>query len=536
MRAVRNHRVPEGFGETPVLSPSELKSIIQDQLMPEYDRESIRLKRIDNWYRWEPENFRLPRKATSEHRALRDMSKAPWLSQVVTATAQCMFVDGYRSQLDEPDPDSEADYDMTKGPYGIWLANGWDDRQIAVHRAMLAYGYAYAICLPGEDPTTGESMPIMRGVSPRKMVALYEDPAEDDWPEFAMRVDYVKGSIKNVRVYDDTYEYTVVLDSSTRPDGSDGFTVIDIKRHDSGVVPVVRYCKELDLDGRTKGEVEPYIALAQKINKTSYDRMLVQHWNSWKIRWIAGLSEPDTEEGAIRAKLKLAQDDFLIAADADTKFGTLAETGMGGFIDGHRDDIETLAAVSQTPTHELTGQMVNLSAEALAAARASQSQKVHEIQKPTGRSHNQLLKLACKQSKRPELLKYVKDITGRVTWQDTSVQSLSAAVDALGKAATLLGIPEEVLWARIPGVEKPDVMEWIKLAKQKRDELYAQQKLIADATAGMQMAGPAVPGAPAPTTPAGQAAKQTPKGVTQAPKQPAIAKPPAPPKPAPPKK
>lgn len=519
----------------PLLSPAELKTVIHDQLMPEYDREAIRLRRIDHWSRWEPENFRLPRKATAEHRALREMSKAPWLSQIVTATAQCMFVDGYRSQLDEPDPDSEKDYDVTLGPYGIWLANGWDDRQIAVHRAMLTYGYAYAICLPGEDPTTGESMPVMRGVSPRKMVALYEDPAEDDWPEIAMRVDYHKGTIKQVRVYDDTYEYTVVLDSSQKP-GTDPFTLLDVQEHDSGVVPVVRYCKELDLDGRTKGEVEPYIALAQRINKTSYDRLLVQHWNSWKIRWIAGLSEPDTEEGAVRQKLKLAQDDFLIAADADTKFGTMPETAMAGFIDAHMNDVETLAAVSQTPTHELTGQMINLSAEALAAARASQGQKVHEIQKPTGRSHNQLLKLACKQSKRAELQKYVKDITGRVTWQDTSVQSLSSAVDALGKAATLLGIPEEVLWARIPGVEKPDVLEWIKLAKQKRDELYAQQKLIADATATMQMAGPAVPGAPKPTVPPGQAPTQTPKGVTQAPNKAAIAKPPTAPKPAPPKK
>lgn len=455
-------------------SQAELKELINDQLMPEFERERERLNRIDCWARWQHEDFRLPAKATREHRALRDMSKAPWLSQVVTATAQCMFVDGYRSKLDIPkDADEEFVFEMEEGPYGIWLANGWDSRQIAVHRAMLTYGYTYATCLPGED-FLGEPMPVLRGVSPRKMVALYDDPAEDDWPEIAMRVMQSKGTARLVKVYDDIFEYEVQVDSSMKP-RTEPFTLLGERRHNAGVTPVVRYCKELDLDGRTRGEVEPYIQQAKRINKTAYDRMLVQHWNSWKIRWIAGMAEPDSEETAIRQKLKLAQDDFLVAADADTKFGTLAETAMAGFIDAHKDDVEVLAAISQTPTHELTGQMVNLSAEALAAARASQTQKVNEIQKDTGRSHTQLLKLACSMSKQPKMEAYVRDITGRVTWQDTSIQSLAAAVDALGKAATMLEVPVEALWARIPGVEKADVMEWIELAKRKGDPLEEMQ-------------------------------------------------------------
>lgn len=457
------------------LSQAELKVWINDQLMPEYDRVNDRLKEIDCWARWDHEDFLLPQKATKEHRALRSMSKSPWLAQVVTATAQCMYVDGYRSALDLPDSkdDVVSDFDMTKGPYGIWLANGWDSRQIAIHRAMLTYGFTYATCLPGVD-FAGNPIPVLRGVSPRQMVALYTDPAEDDWPEMAMRVMYVKGSRKTVRVYDDTYVYTVALDTSLLPQ-TKPFEILKVEYHGAGVVPVVRYCKELDLDGRTKGEIEPYIALAKRINKTSYDRMLIQHWNSWKVRWIAGMSQPDTEEETNRKKLKLAQDDFLVAADKDTKFGVLPETALDGIIAAHQADIETLAAVSQTPTHELTGKMVNLSAEALAAARASQTQKVHEIQKDAGRSHVQLLRLACAMSKDPELARYADDITGRVTWQDTSIQSMAAAVDALGKAATMLQVPLEALWAKIPGIEKPDVQEWIKMVEAKGDPLRELQ-------------------------------------------------------------
>src|SRR5882757_2571794 len=188
-----------------MLGLNELKELVQDQLLPEYQRERVRLDRIDHWYRWSPEDIKLPTKATREHKSLRDMSKAPWLSLVVTSTAQCMYVDGYRSAIDPITSENDDPEDfMTKGPYGLWLANQWDSRQIALHRAMLAFGYTYATCLPGED-FRGKSMPVMRGVSPRKMVALYDDPAEDDWPEIAMRVMNKSGTVRRVKVYDDEF-------------------------------------------------------------------------------------------------------------------------------------------------------------------------------------------------------------------------------------------------------------------------------------------------------------------------------------------
>lgn len=499
-----------------MLDLSELKELVNDQLMPEYGMERRRLDLIDRWYRWNPEDIRLPGKATSEHKFLREISRAPWLSLVVTATAQCMYVDGYRSALDPAQSkDDEAKDYMEKGPYGLWLANGWDSRQIALHRAMLAYGYAYATGLPGKD-FRGKDMPIMRGVSPREMVALYEDPAQDDWPALAMRVVDKKGLTKKIQVYDDEAIYTIATDSSSKP-GVVPFSLLNIEHHEAGVVPVVRYCKELDLDGRTRGEVEPYISQAKRINKTSFDRMLIQHYNSWKIRWIAGLSSPDNEEAAVRQKMKLSMDDFLVAEDVDTKFGALPETDLAGINAAHMGDVEALAAISQTPTHELTGQLVNLSAEALAAAKASQTNKVHETEKDAGRSHIQLLKLCCGYV--PELEKYVDDVTGRVTWQDTSIQSLAAAVDALGKAATMLEVPVQALWSRIPGVEKADVLEWVEMAKNEQDEIMARQIEIMKATAGA-VPPPGTPGAPAPGTapatkpvgPGVQAAKAPPAG------------------------
>lgn len=487
---------------------SELSEIVQDVLLPKHRQECTRLHWIDRWYRWKHEPVPLPRKASTELRALAKLSQTPWLGLVVTSTAQCLFVDGYRSALDPVGDPAEVNAQLQRspddpippvvdkpivpeGPWRIWMANQMDKRQAALHRAALAYGYSYSTVLPGED-FTGEVMPVIRGKSPRKFYAVYEDPAFDDWPEYALEELDNDGSIQRFKVFDDQNVYTVRLSSknSTGTGDKPRFELEDTERHGAGVCPVVRYANELDLDGRTPGEVEPHIALARRINKTSYDRLLVQHFNSWKIRWIAGMAEPDSEESATRAKLKLAQDDFLIAADADTKFGSFPETGLGGFIEAHEADVEALAAVTQTPTHELTGKMVNLSAEALAAARASQSQKVDERKRSFGGSHTQSLRLASSYLGDE---KHAKDITGRVTWQDTSIRSIAQAVDALGKAATMLHVPDEALWGRIPGVEKSDVEEWKRMAKL-QDPLEQMQSNLDRQAEAQKLASKGVPG------------------------------------------
>jgi hypothetical protein len=432
-----------------MLSPTEAVELIADDLFPRWEAERDRLDRIDWWYRWRQEDIRLPRKATPELKKLAELSKIPWLGLVVSSVSQCMYVDGYRSPLDPDRADEEG-----SGPWRTWRANGMDLRQVAVHRGALAYGYSFVTVLPGVDSSGKRS--VLRGVSPRKAYAAYVDPAEDDWPRYVLRVDKAGGGYQ-CRLYDDNDAHYVDIESSgAKPEHR------RVEVHGAGVCPVVRYCNMLDLDGRADGEVEPYIPAAARINKTSFDRLVTQHFSSWKVRTVAGMAEPDTEEAANRKKLELRQEDILVAEDADTKFGSLEETPLGGFIEAWRSDIEALAAVSQTPTHMLTGQLINLSAEALAAARAGLTQKVAERQKAFGHSHVQALRLAAALEGNDA---DAQDVHGRVTWQDMEIRSMSQAVDALGKAATMLGVPLPALWARIPGVDKSDVDEWEALAE-----------------------------------------------------------------------
>jgi hypothetical protein len=456
-----------------VLEPTAVRKLVKDRLYPGWEQEREHLNRIDCWLRWRQDDIPLPRKTTPELRKLAHLSRVPWLSLVVTATAQAMYVDGYRSRLDPAGTtnDSAAEEDQPSAPWQTWLANAMDRRQIALHRAALGYGYSFAKVLPGEDPMTGRAMSVIRGVSPRRMFAVWEDPAEDDWPQYTIQiVDSSRSEGYLVRVLDDTAEHELKIDNT----GQNVEYLGQPKVHDAGVCPVIRFANMLDLEGRTPGEVEPHIPIAGRINKTSYDRMLTQHFNSWKVRTVTGMAEPDVEEDAVRKKLQLRQDDLLIAEDPDTKFGSLDETPLEGFISAHRHDVETLAAVTQTPTHELTGQLANLSAEALAAARASLTQKVTERQKSFGASHAQMIRLAMALEGHEE---FARDLTGRVTWQDMEIRSMSQAADALGKLAQMLGVPPTALWSRVPGVEKTDVAEWIRLAEEGDPITKMQQQM-----------------------------------------------------------
>lgn len=428
-----------------------------------FTTERARLATIDLWLGSEHEPVELPRNATREQRNLRDLARTPWLRLVVASTVQGLVVDGYRS----PDqPNNSAAWD-------IWERNDFDSKQVALHTSAIGYGYAYAKALPGVDGG-GARKARLTVVGPSRMLAVYADPYDDEWPMYALQGE-PRGNEWLMTLLDDEAEYTVSIAAGSGVD--DKVEFVEHRIHDVGVCPVVRYAPRLDTEGRAWGEVEPNITLAKRLNYNIHGRLEVQRFNSWKVRYASGvdlakgLVEPTatstTDEWAAyraeieRRRIKLGQSEMLIAKEHDTKFGTLDETPLEGFVKVDESDRETLAAVTQTPSTTLTGKVSNLSAEAIAEIRSGLSQKQDQDKKGLGKSHAQLLRLGAYIEGETDA---AEDFRSRVTWQDTEIRSLSQAADALGKIAQMLGVPVQALWSRIPGVEKSDVDEWKSLA------------------------------------------------------------------------
>lgn len=423
-----------------VISDGDVRKHVENVFWPEFVRQRERLDKIAQWARGRQPEY-LIQTANREKRALLELAKTPWLGLVVTHFTQALFVDGYRA---------EGSKENAKGPWQTWNANNMQARQIGIHRAALTYGYSYARVLPGEA-WDGASQAVIRGVSPRQCLAVYEDQVNDEYPRFALEL---ANSGKTVRLYTDEFYYELRMPS---PGNFPSEQTPKKVRHGVGVCPFVRYVNQMDLDGFTMGEVEYLVPVASKIDKTDYDRLLAQHYNSWKVKTATGIDDLDvdsTEEDQARARLVITNDDILMHGSPEARFGTLPETSLDGFIAAHTQDVEILANNAQIPVWILNGQLANLSADALTAATKGTIQKLYERQVTFGSAHNQMLRLAAHVEGDEA---GARDFTASVSWQDTSVRSLAQAVDAYGKAATMLGMPKEFLWGLIPGITKTDV-------------------------------------------------------------------------------
>jgi hypothetical protein len=415
------------------MSQDAVLTLARDTLIPGWQAEKRRLDAIDDWYRWTPEKVRVPAQADLEEKYLRDLAETPWLLLVVTTVSQQLVAEAVRSTAGR----------STEALWQPWQRNRMQSRQRAIHRAALAYGYAYTTVMPGDSGA------VIRGYSPRDMFAVYADPVEDEYPMYYLRV---RGD--HYVVVDEEAVYTLGMERGK-------LTYISYSLHGAGVTPAVRYSNQIDLEGRTPGEVEPYISLAKRINKTTFDRLLVQHHSSWEVRTVTGLEDPKDEADNEKRKLLLRQNDLLTGGEG-VEFGSLKPTSPDGLIKSGETDVETLAAVSQTPAHALTGKMINLSADAITEARAMLDLKAGERKVGFGDSHIQSLRLAAHIEGRED---DASDFTLVMDWADFQSRSMSTAADALGKMATMLRVPPEKLWDRIPNVTPDQAADWLQYKK-----------------------------------------------------------------------
>ena len=370
----------------------------------------------------------IPAGVPNEVRRLAEMSRVNVLDLVISAVAQSLYVDGYRAER-EPD-DAPA--------WSVWQANQMDARQTGVHRGALSYGVSYVTVLPGD------TAPVIRGYSPRRLTAVY---GEDDlWPMFALRAE-PSGGEWLYRLFDDEAVY--YLSGNNEPAGTVQW--LETRTHDLGVCPVVRFLNTMELDDEVRGEIEPLMPIQDQIDLTTFELLVAQHYGAFRQRYILGWT---AESEAQQLKASAARLWTFEDSKDEIAVGEFAQTDLKGYLDSREASLRHAATISQTPAHELLGQMVNLSAEALVAAEASQRRKITEREMSFGESWEQVLALAGR-------IQGVEQGAGaQVRWRDTESRALAATVDALGKMAAMLGVPVQELWEKIPGVTQQDVERW----------------------------------------------------------------------------
>jgi hypothetical protein len=451
-------------------SAAELTPVIQ-QLVDQHRAERTRLDVIARYCANKVIDIHTPKRVTPEYRKLVRMARFNILNLVVTAVAQNLFVDGYRPTGESgraPNDKNLAVWDK------VWQANRMDARQAMLYRHALRFGYSYATVLPGEIPGRDSDgrVPVITPYSPRKLTALYDDPVNDEWAEYAMVVKRRPNSGlgtagTKLTVYDDNFRYQVTHEAS-------GWVLsVDAEEHGFGVCPVVRFLDtfgededETDDDwdharpeGIPPGKVEPILPAQQQLNQTTFSLLMTQQFQAFKQRWATGMAIEEDANGQEIAPRRSGPDMLWQNDSPDGRFGEFAESDLKGYLDSRDKIILYVSAVAQIPPQNLLvgSGISNISAEALVALESGHRHDINQHKTGFGESIEQMLRLAgLAMDDRATW----EDQSAQVVWRDTTPRSLAQVADALGKMATLLGVPEEALWERIPDVTDSDLVNW----------------------------------------------------------------------------
>ncbi|GIG61131.1 hypothetical protein Lfu02_55030 [Longispora fulva] len=472
---------------------SELIGIIRDA-QPKRLQEVERLREVNRYIKGQHQPSYLPKNAKAEYRALVQRAVTCWLPLIVDVLAQNLYVEGYRDRKSG----------VTAAAWDEWTGNGMDMRQHAVHRGALGLGVSYATVLPavpGRRRTKAKS--VIRPVSALSMMALYDDEVDDDWPEYALQYkvkSYGPDKGTTVRVTDSENVYTL-FGKGVHLEGElaqvadlDSFELVSTLRHGFDVCPVVRFRNriETDPDGYPIGEVEPLMGTQDRLNDTLLALSMAQIYGAHRQRWATGLAIPEDAAGNPVEPFNSAVNRLWHTDDPEVKFGEFGETSLTGYIASFESGVKSMAAIAQVPPHYLLGGLTNLSAEALAAAESGLGRRVSERKSMFGVSWDQVLQLAAIAAGINE-----PPDTDVIVWRDTEARSLAATVDAWGKAVTMLQLPPEAVWERIPGITADDIAFWKRLRAEAdvqtllRKELEAQMLQEVHANGGDPGGGPA---------------------------------------------
>lgn len=415
---------------------------------PSVLRQREEVEKLDKWHRGEQEGtLWMPNEASDEYKGLGQVSTNSWASLIVTSVVQNAELTGMRM------PDSEEN--LTG--WQTWQQNRMDAKQPRLYRASCAHGLAFVWAERSTNPVDGSPMSRFHLESAKNMAAFYMAD-DDEWPMFMLLIEERTDALGVVQgwtvwLFDEVKIYTLQIKGMDGMDLKD-WSYVDDRDHGATVCPGVMYAPNIDIDGRANSDLQGFIPLLSRLDQDTFDRLIVQRFGAWKVRWISGMTKPESADMAEAQKLKLRVESLLIAEDHEARFGTLDATDLAGFIAARDSDLRDLSALSQTPPHHMLGLSSNLQAESLAAAESGLQRKSREHRMSWGESHEQLFRLdAILRGDVREAMAYEM----QAKWRDTESRSLEQAAMALGMLATNLKVPVEMLWERIPGWTDSDV-------------------------------------------------------------------------------
>jgi hypothetical protein len=398
---------------------------------------------LDEWwryYRGRPPLPMLPKNAEAAFLEFQRKARTNFCGVIANSTVHRLRALGVTG------PDGEPDENAARW----WQLNRLDSRQKLVWRVAMAQSVGYM--LVGEHPTrtedNGRPSPLITAEHPREAI-VERDPATGE-PYVGVRAihDDVDGYGYAWVLYDDvTYAYrTRERCTPTRlPWGPDSWEPLDDGvPHDLGGVPLVEFARMPDLGEDPEPEFAAAIDIQDRVNLGVLNRMAASRYSGFRQKTVTGHTfakrvDPATGMTVVEQPFVPGPNNVWVSEGKEARFGQLDATDLRPFLDEHAADIRDMLIISQTPAYYYAGDLVNISADTIAALDLMHVAKCREHIASFGEALEDVFVLAAAQAG-------VEDdyTSATVRWARPEYLSPAVRADAATKLKSI-GYPLDII-------------------------------------------------------------------------------------------
>lgn len=433
------------LGEPDGPTPVELR----DRLLKVLEERAQRIATLERWYDGQhplpapPDRMTRYQEAANAFRDLSRMGITNYVSLVPDAPADRLQVTGFRFG----DPANAKNDDDA---WAIWQRNHLDaDSRLVQHKALVA-GNAFVMVWPDEDGTAEITVE-----HPAQAIVAYEAGSRRE-RSAGLKCWVEEDETRRVVLYlpDMVFKWRSMAKSAPlvewQPPTDDTWPITN----PFGEVPLVEFRANPDLRpcpyGGGASEFAGVLPIQARINKTVFDRLVTAEFQAFRQRWAVGWT-PDDPNQAMQASMR----HLLSFQDPDVKVGEFEQADFTGFIRAVESDVQSMAAITRTPTFYTLGSISNISGDTLAALQAGLVAKCEAHRDNFSEDWEDVLRLGLKAEGNPR----AGDESTMVIWRSIEHVTWAEIADAATKLSTI-GVPEEALWAMLKDVTPQDIERW----------------------------------------------------------------------------
>ncbi|MFE9624285.1 phage portal protein [Streptomyces sp. NPDC006527] len=404
---------------------------------------------LDEWwryYRGRPPMPQLPKNAQAAFEEFQRKARTNFCGIIANASVHRLFALGVTGPDGAPDDRASS----------WWQLNRLDSRQKLVWRCAMAQSTGYM--LVGPHPTRVEDnsrpSPLITAEHPSECVVEY-DP-ETGEPVVGLKAWHSDlDGYGHARVfYDDrSFPYRTRERTGGRlPWGPDSWQYAgdsdEGEPHDLGRLPLVEFARMPDLGEDPEPEFACVMDGQDRLNLGVLNRMAASRYSGFRQKWIKGhkfAKKRDPETGLVTVEQPFVPgpDNIWVSEGEQAQFGQLEATDLRPFLEEHASDVRDMLIISQTPAYYYAGDLINISADTIAALDLLHVAKVREHIAAFGEGLEDVMGLAAAQAG------VLDDYTeATVRWADPQYLSPAVQADAATKLASI-GYPLDVIAERL---------------------------------------------------------------------------------------